>query len=218
MYSIGTNVSLFVHQISAYVRRRSGSVRHRRDRSKGVYMSFIDKFVDNLKSRQHEEDDEYFLDDDYYDEGEYYEEEEPAPKKPGLFSRKEPANGEQRSVGGGLFGRKVVSIDGGSGMQVTMKKPSTLDDSRDICDDLLAGKAVVINLEGISTDTAQRIIDFTLGAVYSIDGDLQMISKYIFIASPHTVELSGDFAGDFAKMSSSQPESRARSGAFAFNG
>ena len=182
-------------------------------------MSFIDKFVDNLKSRQNEEDDEYFLDDDYYDEGDYYEEEEPAPKKPGLFSRnKDTANNEQRSVGGGLFGRKVVSIDGGSGMQVTMKKPSTLDDSRDICDDLLAGKAVVINLEGISTDTAQRIIDFTLGAVYSIDGDLQMISKYIFIASPHTVELSGDFAGDFAKMSSSQPESRARSGGFAFNG
>ncbi|MBQ9421843.1 MAG: hypothetical protein IJU30_08860, partial [Lachnospiraceae bacterium] len=80
-------------------------------------MSFIDKFVDNLKSRQNEEDDEYFLDDDYYDEGDYYEEEEPAPKKPGLFSRnKDTANNEQRSVGGGLFGRKVVSIDGGSGM------------------------------------------------------------------------------------------------------
>ena len=181
-------------------------------------MGFLNKFVDNLRVRQNEDDDEYFLDDDYYDENEYYEEEEPQqPKKQSLFSRRESSGGEQRP--GGFFGRKVVPIDGGSGMQVTMKKPASLDDSRDICDDLLAGKAVVINLEGISTDTAQRIIDFTLGAVYSIDGDLQMISKYIFIASPHTVELSGDFAGDFARMSgSSQPEVRSRASGFSFNG
>ena len=181
-------------------------------------MGFLDKFVDNLRVRQNEDDDEYFLDDDYYDENEYYEEEEPQPqpKKQNLFSRRESNPGEQRP--GGFFSRKVVPI-GGTGMQVTMKKPANLDDSRDICDDLLAGKAVVINLEGISTDTAQRIIDFTLGAVYSIDGDLQMISKYIFIASPHTVELSGDFAGDFARMSGgSQQESRSRASGFSFNG
>jgi len=189
---------------------------------KEYVMGFLNKFVDNLKSRQREDDDEYFLDDDYYDENEYYDDEEPQqqqqPKRQGLFSRRDSGSGEQRS--GGFFSRKVVPIDGGTGMQVTMKRPASLDDSRDICDDLLAGKAVVINLEGISTDTAQRIIDFTLGAVYSIDGDLQMISKYIFIASPHTVELSGDFAGDFAKMNSgsSQPEMRSRASGFSFNG
>ena len=31
-------------------------------------MSFLNRFVDNLKFRQNEDDDEYFLDDDYYDE------------------------------------------------------------------------------------------------------------------------------------------------------
>ena len=185
-------------------------------------MGFLNKFVDNLKFRQNEDDDEYFLDDDYYDENEYDDYEEPAQpaKRPSLFNRRDNSSSEPRQ-GGGFFNRKVVPISGGSGMQVTMKKPASLDDSRDICDDLLAGKAVVINLEGISTDTAQRIIDFTLGAVYSIDGDLQMISKYIFIASPHTVELSGDFAGDFARMSSnssSQPEMRSRASGFSFNG
>ena len=40
---------------------------------------------------------------------------------------------------------------------------------------------------------AQRIIDFTSGATYSMNGNLQKISNYIFIATPDSVELSGDF-------------------------
>ena len=60
-------------------------------------------------------------------------------------------------------------------------------------DYLLAGKAVVLNMEGIHTETAQRIIDFTSGSTYSMNGNLQKISNYIFIATPQSVELSGDF-------------------------
>ena len=40
-------------------------------------------------------------------------------------------------------------------MEVTMIKPTSMDDSRDICDYLLAGKAVVLNMEGIHMETAQ---------------------------------------------------------------
>ena len=68
-----------------------------------------------------------------------------------------------------------------------------MDDSRVICDYLLEGKAVVLNMEGLHMEVAQRIIDFTSGSVYAIGGDLQKISSYIFIASPDNVELSGDF-------------------------
>ena len=78
-------------------------------------------------------------------------------------------------------------------MEVTMIKPTSMDDSRDICDYLLSGKAVVLNMEGIHIETAQRIIDFTSGATYSMNGNLQKISNYIFIATPDSVELSGDF-------------------------
>lgn len=77
-------------------------------------------------------------------------------------------------------------------MEVTMIKPTSMDDSRDICDYLLAGKAVVLNMED-HMETAQRIIDFTSGATYSMNGNLQKISNYIFIATPDSVELSGDF-------------------------
>ena len=48
-------------------------------------------------------------------------------------------------------------------------------------------------MEGIHTELAQRIIDFTSGATYSIGGKMQKISNYIFIATPPSVELSGEF-------------------------
>ena len=79
------------------------------------------------------------------------------------------------------------------GMEVSLIKPTSLDDAKEICDYLLAGKAVVLNMEGIHMETAQRIIDFTSGATYSLSGNLQKISNYIFIATPPSVELSGDF-------------------------
>ena len=48
-------------------------------------------------------------------------------------------------------------------------------------------------MEGMRMEMAQRIIDFTCGATYSMNGNLQKISNYIFIATPASVELSGDF-------------------------
>ena len=74
-----------------------------------------------------------------------------------------------------------------------MIKPTSIEDSKEICDYLLAGKAVVLNMEGLHMEVAQRIIDFTSGATYSMNGNLQKISNYIFIATPESVELSGDF-------------------------
>ena len=87
----------------------------------------------------------------------------------------------------------VVPMRQPRGLEVCMIRPKTVEEGREICDTLLAGRAVVINLEGINMDIAQRIIDFTSGACYSINGNLQKISNYIFIVTPAAVELSGDF-------------------------
>ena len=42
-------------------------------------------------------------------------------------------------------------------------------------------------------DVAQRIIDFTSGSCFAISGNLQKISNYIFIITPSSVDISGDF-------------------------
>ena len=58
---------------------------------------------------------------------------------------------------------------------------------------LLAGHAVVVNLEGFDPLEAQRIMDFISGCVYSINGRLHQISRYIFIFSPDSIDISGDY-------------------------
>lgn len=79
------------------------------------------------------------------------------------------------------------------GFEVCIMKPGNFEDSQDICDMLLSGRAAVINLEGFDVDLAQRIMDFISGSVYAMNGKLHQISSYIFIISPETVDISGDY-------------------------
>ena len=150
-------------------------------------MSLLGKLMDTMRLSSEDDEDDYYLDDDFEDE---------APRK-GLFSKRNNTEPEDEPDGQdkprflGRSNPKVVPMR--RNMEVTMIKPTSMDDSRDICDYLLSGKAVVLNMEGIHMETAQRIIDFTSGATYSMNGNLQKISNYIFIATPDSVELSGDF-------------------------
>ncbi len=90
---------------------------------------------------------------------------------------------------------KVVPMRNSSPKQsaVCMVVPHADEDANEVADLLLQGKSVVLNLEGMNVDAAQRVIDFASGACYVMGGNLQMISKKIFIVTPSTVELSGEF-------------------------
>lgn len=91
------------------------------------------------------------------------------------------------------LGSKVVPIRSLKDLEVCVMKPTRFEDSQDICDVLLSDRAVVINLEGFDVALAQRIMDFISGVVYSIDGKLNQISSYIFIVSPESIDISGDY-------------------------
>lgn len=89
---------------------------------------------------------------------------------------------------------KVVPIRTTSkGLEVCIMKPTTFEDSQEICDTLLTGRATVINLEGFDDKLAQRTMDFISGSVYAINGKLHRISNCIFIVSPDTIDISGDY-------------------------
>lgn len=83
--------------------------------------------------------------------------------------------------------------NGEPGMSVCVIKPHTMEDASEITETLLANCTVILNVEGLELEIAQRIIDFASGSCYALDGNLQKISNYIFIITPSTVEISGDF-------------------------
>ena len=80
-----------------------------------------------------------------------------------------------------------------TGMEVCVIKPTSVEEAREITETLLENRTVILNLEGLDVDVAQRIIDFTSGSCYAIHGNLQKISHYIFIITPASVDISGDF-------------------------
>lgn len=77
-------------------------------------------------------------------------------------------------------------------MEVCVIKPSSMEDTREIADTLVDNSTVILNLEGIDVELAQRIIDFTSGACYSLGGSLQKVSRYIFVLGPYNVDITGD--------------------------
>lgn len=79
-----------------------------------------------------------------------------------------------------------------SGMEVCVIKPRSMEDTREIADTLLDNSMIILNLEGIDVELAQRITDFSSGACYSLGGRLQRISGYIFVMVPYNVDITGD--------------------------
>ncbi|MDE7187848.1 MAG: cell division protein SepF [Lachnospiraceae bacterium] len=148
-------------------------------------MSVMDKFISAMKLN--DEEDEYY--DDYYDD-------EPEPVKKPTPVRDNSDMDEDRIVR--KSAPKVTPMRqtkkmAGTGMEVCVIKPTTVEDAREITETLLANRTVVLNLEGLDVDIAQRIIDFTSGSCFAISGNLQKISHYIFIITPSSVDISGDF-------------------------
>lgn len=149
-------------------------------------MSVMDKFLNAMKLN--DEEDEYY-DDDFYDD-------EPEPIKKPNAARDDASMDDDRAVKKStpkVTPMRQMKKMPGTGMEVCVIKPTTVEDAREITETLLANRTVVLNLEGLDVDIAQRIIDFTSGSCFAISGNLQKISHYIFIITPASVDISGDF-------------------------
>lgn len=79
-----------------------------------------------------------------------------------------------------------------AGMQVRIIRPNTFDQSSEIADTLLAKRTVLLNLEGLDVNTAQRIVDFASGACYALHGNFMKISHFIIVITPEEVDIAGD--------------------------
>lgn len=112
-----------------------------------------------------------------------YEDEEVAVTQP------QPVNNSAR-----YNSKKVVPIKSNPsrGLEVVVIRPESMEDASEITDTLLSGKAVILNLEGIHVDIAQRVIDYSAGSCYAMRGNLQKITSYIFLVTPANVDISGD--------------------------
>lgn len=150
-------------------------------------MGVLDKFLNSMKFSDEEYEDDYMDDED--------EVVEPrrryrSRQSSSLDDEEETYSRPQRAKITQMPKRRASSFS--NNMGVCIIKPTSVEDAQVVIDTLLDNRTVVVNLEGIGTDTAQRIMDITFGANVALDGHLQQISKNIFIVTPRSVDLSGD--------------------------
>ena len=151
-------------------------------------MGVVDKLLNVMKLSDMEDEDDG---EDYYDDDEPVENIKKAPviHREDTYEDEKPA----KKVSQKVTPIRSVKRAPGPGMEVCVIKPTSVDDAREITETLLNNQTVVLNLENLDVEIAQRIIDFASGSTYAISGNLQKISNYIFIITPACVDISGDF-------------------------
>jgi cell division inhibitor SepF len=164
-------------------------------------MGLLDGVMNVFKLK---DDDDYGDDYDGFDEyDDDFEDDDKASARKGLFSGTKKTTDDEEDFSDGKTSpkltsggtsKKVVPIKPGAsrGLEVVVIRPESMEDASDITDTLLSGKAVVLNLEGIHVEIAQRIIDYSAGSCYAMRGNLQKITSYIFLVTPPNVDISGD--------------------------
>ena len=181
-------------------------------------MSVMDKIINAMKFN---DEDDYDDEEEYEDEEDYYGDETPAaapepvrtaPRAAQTSAVKDDADDEEPASAPRprrRFGSSPAPVDRSesssvsrqvkkqyseAGMEVCIIKPTSVNDAREVTDTLLANSTVVLNLEGLDVEIAQRIIDFTSGSCYAVHGNVMKISHYIFVITPANVDVSGDIS------------------------
>lgn len=70
---------------------------------------------------------------------------------------------------------------------VLVYEPTNYNDVQTLIDYLKRKEPAIINLDGVEPATAQRVLDFTSGAIYALNGSVLRISGNIFLLSPEGV-------------------------------
>lgn len=113
------------------------------------------------------------------DLGNVYVEPDPEPEQ--RRSRRQSAN--------------IVNLPGVNTSKMIVYRPVSYEDTQNIIDNLKSHKPVIVNMEQIEVDTAQRILDFMAGACYAVDGKVYKVSSRIFIVAPANIDIIGSSDG-----------------------
>ena|ERR1700722_11666015 len=70
------------------------------------------------------------------------------------------------------------------GAEVSVYSPRSFQDVVEIADALRNRQVVIINLQNADRTLLQRVVDFTSGVTYTIDGKIQKLAEAIYLVVP----------------------------------
>ena len=82
--------------------------------------------------------------------------------------------------------------NGGGDVRVHFVEPRSFNDVQDVADRFKDAIPVILNLQGTDTELSKRLIDFSSGLTYALDGGMQRIADKVFLLTPRNVEVSAE--------------------------
>jgi cell division inhibitor SepF len=104
----------------------------------------------------------------------------------------EPRGGRETRVLRPVGGNGGNGRSNGGDLQVHLVVPKSFNDAQQIADQYKDSIPVILNLQGTDTDLSKRLIDFSSGMTYALDGGMQRIADKVFLLTPRNVEVSAE--------------------------
>ena len=125
------------------------------------------------------------------EEEEILEEDEAEEKKPAKAASAASARKPQprRDATRPATGSEARRPEDMADMKMVVYHPVSYDDAQQIADNLKGHRPIIVNMEELDGATAQRVLDFLLGAVYALDGTISKISRGIFLVAPQNCDV-----------------------------
>ncbi|MFV0315659.1 MAG: cell division protein SepF [Microthrixaceae bacterium] len=70
--------------------------------------------------------------------------------------------------------------------------PSRFDDVQAVADAFKNVQPVIINLQGVDRELSRRLIDFSSGLCYGLEGEMERVADQVFLLTPRGAEVSAD--------------------------
>ena len=93
--------------------------------------------------------------------------------------------------------------------EVVIIEPHSFEEMPQVIQTLRERRSVVLNLNTMDPEEAQRAVDFVAGGTYALDGHQERIGESIFLFAPSCVKVS-TFSGIINEITPPQPETPPR--------
>jgi cell division inhibitor SepF len=86
----------------------------------------------------------------------------------------------------------IEAVPNPASVRVHLVLPRSFNDAQQIADKFKQGIPVILNLQNADTELSKRLIDFTSGLTYALNGGMQRVADKVFLLTPRNVEVSAE--------------------------
>ena len=88
--------------------------------------------------------------------------------------------------------RSVDALPSPASVRVHLVLPRSFNDAQQVADKFKEGVPVILNLQATDAELSKRLIDFSSGLTYALNGGMQRVADKVFLLTPPNVEVSAE--------------------------